>query len=95
MAKRIVFRTKPHNKSVNHGPNVPQTQVIGPFPGNTTPSRPGPFKRPSPNTGKMLWSFWTGTKWGMMGKDFDRAIKRKDKASSCQNLPWYGMAAPK
>lgn len=94
MAKRIRFRTSPHNKNVNHGPNVPQTQIIGPFPGNTTPSRPGPFKRTSPVTGKLLWSFWNGSYWGMSGKNFDRAIQRKAKRSSEQSLPWFGITAP-
>ena len=94
MAKRFSFCTKPFNAKVNHGPNVPQAQIIGPFPGNSTPSRPGPFKRPSPTTSKMLWSFWNGRFWGMSGKNFDRAIQRKDKRSSQQSLPWYGITAP-
>jgi hypothetical protein len=98
MAKRIIVKTRPRDNGVDHGPNVPQASIIGPFPGSTTPSRPGIFKRESYNkAGRLLWSYWNGSNWGLMGTNFSRALQRgkAGKKSARQDRPWYGIAAPK
>jgi hypothetical protein len=93
--KKITLKAKPHNKSIDHGPKVDVSQLLGPFPGNTTPSRPGIYQRESYRTpGRRLWSYWTGRTWGLMGTDFRRAISRKDRPSKSQSQPWFGIKAP-
>lgn len=87
------FRTSKFDKSVNHGPDLSQFKIVGPFPGNTTPSRPGPYLRESvKRPGKKVWSYWNGRNWGLSGTNFTRMLQRKDKPSGQQSLGWFGVA---
>ena len=94
MAKRISFKTRPHNRDANHGPDlaVHGLSMVGPFPASSTPLRVGPYRRQSPTrAGKLIWSYWTGKVWSLSGTDFSRMLQRKTRASSNQSLKWYGV----
>lgn len=66
-------------------------KVIGPFPADTTPVRPGLYRRDNPAKTGQVWSFWTGTFWSMYGRNLDRCLSRKFKRSKHQQANWYAL----
>lgn len=64
-------------------------KIIGPFPGTTKPVREGLYKRIT-RKGNEVWSWWSGSFWGLFGSNKQRAIQRGYKRSKHQKLQWMG-----